>query len=135
VKRTLFVIAGVLLSIASSAPIAENKSKQFTGAALKSSCDASLQMQRQGGEPISIDRMILATMCRSYIVGFIESSAFNESARSIEPLFCLSSAISANEAVRVVHAFATLHPDMLDLPAAAFVAASLEEKFACANGR
>ena len=133
VKTNPVLVVCFLSLFAVSAAIADNQPMQFNGAALKSSCNASLE--RQSGKPIPLNDVILATMCRSYVVGFIESSAFNEGVRSFKPPFCVPAGVSADQVVRAVHAFATLHQAMLDLPAAAFVAASLQEKFPCTAER
>jgi len=118
----------VILLCISGAGWAQDHPNPFNGAKLKSSCEASVE--QQAGTIISLDRIISATACRSYLAGFIESNAFSEGALSAKRLFCIPpGGISVQDAAIVVHAFATQHQGMLDLPAAALVAASLEEQF------
>ena len=102
----------------------------FSGAWLKSSCEASVEQKAE--VPISLDQMISATACRSYLTGFIQSNAFSEGVLSAKRLFCIPpDGISAEYAAIVVHAFATQHSAMSGLPAATIVAASLKQKFPC----
>ncbi len=118
-----------LMLCAASIGHAQNTANQFNGAQLKSSCEASVE--RAAGIPISLDQMVAATRCQSYVAGFIESTVFSVGSGA-KPLFCIpSTGLSAADAAITVHAFATLHPGMLEIPAAAFVAASLGERFPC----
>jgi hypothetical protein len=102
----------------------------FSGVWLKSSCEASVEQKAE--LLISLDQMISATACRSYLTGFIQSSAFSEGALAAKRLFCIPpEGISVEDAAIVVHAFATQHSGISHLPAAAIVAASLKQKFPC----
>jgi len=87
-------------------------------------------MDYSTGGPVSIDDVVLAVVCQSYVIGFIEGQALgNEGGQA---LYCLpKDGLSASDAARTVHAYLTRHPGFLQLPANASVVASLVDKFPC----
>lgn len=126
----LIALACVYGALLLSPALRAEEPSTFDGRRLLESCRAS--MDYGTGSAVSIDEVILAAVCRSYVTGFIEGQALkNEAALSKVPYCLPSDGLSASDAARTVHAYLTRHPALLQLPANVLVASSLVDKFPC----